>query len=173
MQETPADVDEAIRLYDLSLRFAPDYAPALNGLIAIYAARLFQPERALPLADRLLESQPEATESWVRYAGVNLMVAERLDGQEKSDEARTHYERAMEAYEEALRRDPTRGEIYAPLGSIYQRLGLDHKLDSLFELWGRRAPEDFEDALDDARAYEEQRSQSGRQGGQTGTPGGR
>ncbi len=176
MQETPPDVDEAIRLYSLSLKFAPDYAPALNGLIAIYAARLLQPERALPLADRLLESQPEATESWVRYAGVNLMVAERLDGQEKPDEARTHFERAMEAYEEALRRDPTRGEIYAPLGSIYQRLGLEQKLDSLFELWGRRAPEDFEDALEDAKAYEERRSQTkgqGGQSGQTGTPGGR
>ena len=150
MQQSPANVDEAIRLYDLALKFAPEYGPALNGLIAIYAARLYQPERALPLAERLIAAQPENQEVWVRYGGVNLMIAERLERQDKPNEATPHYEQAMAAYERVLRKNPERPEIYPALLSIYQRFALDDKLNSLIELWRQYAPEDFRAASEGA-----------------------
>ncbi len=154
MQKVPPDVDEAVRLYEIGLKFAPDYAPALNGLVAIYAIRLHDPERALPIVTRLVASQPEPVESWIRYAGVNLMIAEKLERDQQSEEARPYYLDAMEAYEVALAKEPGRGEVYAPLGTIYQQLGEEQKLTNLLELWGRQAPEDFDAALQDAREFE-------------------
>jgi len=143
MQRAAPDVDEAIRLYTLALKFAPDYAPALNGLIAIYAARLLQPEKAVPLVERLLASQPDATESWVRYGGVHLMVAEQLERQGRVDEAQPYFEKALDAYELALGREPGRSELYTPLLSIYQRFGENQKSEALLAQWERSAPEDL------------------------------
>jgi len=143
MQEAPPDVDEAIRLYNLALKFAPDYGPALNGLIAIYAVKMMQPEKALPLAERLLEAQPERTETWIRYGGVHLMIGERLD-REGREEAVGHFEESVRAYEHALRMEPDRRELYPPLLSMYRRLGRTKELNSLMDLWGRYAPDQLE-----------------------------
>jgi tetratricopeptide (TPR) repeat protein len=151
MQKTDANTDEAIRFYELARRFAPDYGPALNGLIAIYAARLYQPEKALPLAELLLASQPELTEAWVRYAGVNLMIAERFERNEKSEEAMPHYDKAMRAYEVALTREPDRAELYAPLATIYRRLGEEQKYRELLDLLGRNAPDNIKSQIDSLR----------------------
>ena len=152
MQKSPPEVDEAIRLYDIALGFAPEYGPALSGLIAIYAARLYQPEKALPLAERFLASQPENVESWLRYAGVNLMVGEKAEQAGRTDEAETYFRSAMEAYEHALRRAPERRTIYPALLSIYQRLGEEQKLDQLVDLWRRYAPEDFRESVEERPA---------------------
>lgn len=144
MQKVPPDTEEAIRLYDLALKFAPDYGPALNGLIAIYAVKMMQPERALPLAERLLEAQPERLESWIRYGGVHLMIAERLERQGNSEEASENYRESIWAYEEALAREPDRRELYPPLFSMYQRMNMTRELNSLLDLWNRYAPEDLQ-----------------------------
>lgn len=149
MQASPPEVDEAIRLYGIALKFAPDYGPALNGLIAIYAARLYEPERALPLAERLLASQPDNVESWIRYAGVNLMIGEKEEQAGRPEEAEAYYRSAMEAYEHALRRAPERRTIYPALFSIYQRLGEEQKLDQLLDVWRRYAPEDFRELTEE------------------------
>ena len=147
MQESPPDVDEAIRLYEIALKFAPEYGPALNGLIAIYAARLYEPERALPLAEMLLATQPDNIETWIRYAGVNLMVGEKKEAAGEVDEAEPYFRSAMEAYERALRRTPERSMIYPALFSIYQRLDEQQKLEQLIDVWQRYAPEDFRETV--------------------------
>jgi tetratricopeptide (TPR) repeat protein len=144
MQQTPTKTDEAIRLYELALKFAPEYGPALNGLIAIYAVKMMQPERALPLAERLLQAQPERLETWIRYGGVHLMIAEGLTQEGSQAEAQGHFESAIWAYEEALAREPDRRELYPPLLSMYQKLNMTRKLNSLLDLWGRYYPEDIQ-----------------------------
>jgi hypothetical protein len=151
MQQARPDTDEAIRLYNLALKFAPNYGPALNGLIAIYAARLFEPEKALPLAERLLADQPDNLEVWIRYAGVNLMLAEQLERRGDVDEAMPHFRTAMEYYEEALRREPERSELYPALLSVYQRLGYEQRINELIDVWGRYAPDDLRAILGRAR----------------------
>ncbi|MCK4410464.1 MAG: hypothetical protein KAW67_10275, partial [Candidatus Eisenbacteria sp.] len=150
MQTRPIDADEAIRLYNLALKFAPRYGPALNGLIAIYAVHKMQPEKALPLAERLMESQPERVETWVRYGGVHLMIGERLDRNGKEVEALTHFEETVRSYEHALSLEPDRRELYPPLLSVYRRLGRTRELNSLMDLWGRYAPEELQGLLESA-----------------------
>ncbi len=152
MAKTPPNVGEAVRLYDISLKFAPNYTPALNGLVAIYAARLYQPEKALPLAERVVTSQPDNMDGWIRYGGVNLMMAEKIEMQGNADEALPYYETARDAYEIALRKVPDRSDIYPALLSIYQRLGDEAKLDRLVELWQRYAPEEFRQAVEEGMA---------------------
>lgn len=152
MQESPPDVDEAMRLYDIALKFAPEYGPALNGLIAIYAARLYAPERALPLAERLLASQPENIETWIRYAGVNLMIGEKEEQAGRSEEAETYFRDAMSAYEHALRVAPERRTVYPALFSIYERFDEKQKLERLLDLWRRYAPEDFRESVREIQA---------------------
>ncbi len=133
--QDPQKTDEAIMLYTRALKFAPDYGPALNGLVAIYAARLLQPEKALPFADRLVASQPNLMEAWVRYGGVHLMLAEGFQRSGETEAARPHYEIAMEAYEHVLNREPRRRDLYPPLMTIYQTMGKADKLNSLMEMW--------------------------------------
>ena len=152
MQNPPPDVEEAMRLYEIALKFAPTYGPALNGLIAIYAVRLYQPEKAVPLAERLLEAQPENTESWVRHGGVHLMVAEDLKRSGRREEARPHYETALASYEEALRREPERNEIYPAVLTIYEELGMSDRVDWLLGLWQRYDPEGLRRAMGDAQS---------------------
>ncbi|MBM3307904.1 MAG: DUF2723 domain-containing protein [Candidatus Eisenbacteria bacterium] len=143
--------EEAIRYYDISLRFAPDYSPALNGLIAIYAVGLRQPEKALPLVDQLIAAQPGDDEAWIRFGGVHLMMAERLDMAGQTEQATRHYEEAMRGYERLLGRSASRREIYPPLVAIYERLGQQQKLDGVLDLWQRYAPDDFQQALEYGR----------------------
>ena len=144
MQSTPIDAEEAVRLYNIALKFAPDYGPALNGLIAIYAVHMMQPDKALPLAEKLLEAQPDRIETWVRYGGVHMMIGERLERSGGTAGALPHLEEAVRAYEHALSQEPERTELYAPLLSMYQRLGRTRELNSLLDLWGRYAPEDLQ-----------------------------
>lgn len=151
MQDQPQRFEEAIRQYSIGLKFAPDYAPALNGLVAIYAVGLHQPENALPYAARLIEVQPDEDDAWIRFGGVHLMLAERLDDSGQTNEATPHYEEALRGYEHVLNRTTSRPDVYAPLVAIYQRLGQQQKLDQLLELWQRYAPEDFKRALDYGR----------------------
>jgi len=139
----PPNLEEAIRLYELGLKFADDYAPALNGLVSIYAARLYQPMKALTYAEKVVEARPDSWDGWIRYGGVNLMVAEKLEMRGDVDEATEYFTKAMEAYETALRRVPERADIYPALLAIYQRLGEDDRLDRLIDLWQRYAPDDF------------------------------
>lgn len=155
MEKSPPNVEEAIRLYDISLKFAPDYLPALNGLVAIYAARLYQPVKALPYAQQVVTSQPDNMDGWIRYGGVNLMIAEKVEMQGDADGALSYYRTAMDAYELALRKTPDRSDIYPALLSIYQRLGEDTKLDRLIELWQRYAPDDFKRAVEEGMARQE------------------
>ncbi len=138
--QNPEQTDEAIRLYTLALKFAPDYGPALNGLVAIYAARLLQPHLALPFAERLVESQPDLIEAWVRFGGVHLMIAEGYDRQNKPDEARPHFEKAVEAYEYVLAREPDRYDVYAALMTGYQKLGMADRVNNLMEMWQMYGP---------------------------------
>jgi hypothetical protein len=159
MQKARPDADEAIRLYNIALKFAPTYGPALNGLVAIYAARLFQPEKALPYAERLLADQPDNVEVWIRYGGVNLMIAEQLDRAGQVDEAMPRFRTAVEYYERALRREPTRTELYPALLSVYQRLGYEQKVNELIDVWGRYAPDDLRMML--GRAREAQMEEEG------------
>jgi tetratricopeptide (TPR) repeat protein len=147
MQTPPIDASEAVRLYNIALKFAPSYGPALNGLIAIYAVHMMQPEKALPLAEKLLEAQPERVETWVRYGGVHLMIGERVTDEA---EALGHFEEAVRAYEHALSQEPERRELYAPLMTMYQRLGRTRELNSLLDLWGRYAPEELEALMESA-----------------------
>lgn len=144
MQSSPPDTEEAVRLYNLALKFAPEYGPALNGLIAIYAVRLRQPERALPLAEILLETQTERIESWVRYGGVHLMIGEALERDGNLEEAMPHYEEAVRAYEYALSKEPERSELYPPLLTLYQKMNRTRELNSLLDLWGRYAPDQLQ-----------------------------
>ncbi len=139
--QDPEQTDEAIRLYTIALKFAPNYGPALNGLVAIYAARLLQPNLALPFAERLVESQPELVEGWVRYGGVHLMIAEALARQNQADEARPHFEEAVEAYEYVLAREPERYDVYAALMTAYQQLGMADRVNNLMEMWQMYGPE--------------------------------
>ncbi len=138
--QDPDRTDEAIMLYSTALKFAPDYGPALNGLVAIYAARLLQPDMALPFAERLIASQPTLPEAWVRYGGVHLMLAEGFQRQGSTEEAAPHYDIAMEAYEYVLNMDPQRYDLYPPLLTIYQTLGKADKLNNLMEMWRMYAP---------------------------------
>jgi len=138
--QDPEQTDEAIRLYTLALKFAPDYGPALNGLVAIYAARLIQPHMALPFAERLVESQPELVEGWVRYGGVHLMIAEGYQRQNQVEEARPHFEEAVDAYEYVLSRDPERIDVYAALMTAYQHLGMADRVNNLMEMWQMYGP---------------------------------
>jgi tetratricopeptide (TPR) repeat protein len=147
MQARPPDVEEAMKLYQIALKFAPTYGPALNGLIAIYAVRMYEPERALPLVERLLESQPQNTESWVRHGGVYLMVAEELKREGRREEAKPYYQTALGSYEEALRREPERREIYPAVLTIYEELGLEDRIDRLLGLWQRYDPEGLQQAI--------------------------
>lgn len=140
--QDPEQTDEAIRLYTLALKFAPNYGPALNGLVAIYAARLLQPHMALPFAERLVESQPELIEAWVRYGGVHLMIAEGYARQNQSDEAQPHFEEAVEAYEYVLGREPERLDVYAALMTAYQYLGMADRVSNLMEMWQMYGPAD-------------------------------
>ncbi len=147
MQSPPVDVGEAVRLYNLALKFAPQYGPALNGLIAIHAVHMRDPDTALPLAERLLAAQPERTETWVRYGGVHLMIGERLEREGNQAEAVKHFEESIRAYEYALTREPDRQELYPPLLSMYQRLNRTRELNSLLDLWDRYAPEDLKNMI--------------------------
>jgi tetratricopeptide (TPR) repeat protein len=140
--QDPDRTDEAIMLYTRALKFAPDYGPALNGLVALYAARLLQPEKALPFAERLVASQPDLMEAWVRYGGVHLMLAEGFQRHGETEEAQPHYEIAMEAYEHVLNMEPQRYDLYPPLLTIYQTLGKADKLNSLMEMWRMYGPTD-------------------------------
>jgi tetratricopeptide (TPR) repeat protein len=151
MQEDPPRIDEAINYYSIGLKFAPDYGPALNGLVAIYAVGLHQPEKALPFAARLIEVQPNEDDAWIRFGGVHLMLAERFDESGQTKDATAHYEEAMRGYEQVLNRTTSRSDVYAPLVAIYQRLGQQQKLDQLLELWQRYAPDDFQRALEFGR----------------------
>ena len=148
MHADPPDVEEAIRLYELSLKFAPHYGPALNGLIAIYAARYVEPEKALPYAEMLLEAQPTLPDSWIRYGGVHLMMAEKLEGLGRVGDAMPHFEEGMRAYEHALEIDTRHREIYRPLLSIYQKLGLTEKFNALLDRWQREAPDEIRAIID-------------------------
>jgi tetratricopeptide (TPR) repeat protein len=152
MQEQPPVFDEAIRDYSIGLKFAPNYGPALNGLVAIYAVGLHQPEKALPYAERLIEAQPSEDDAWIRFGGVHLMLAERLDDAGQTEQATAHYEEALRGYEHVLNRSASRTDVYAPLVAIYQRLGQQQKLDQLLELWQRYAPEEFQQALEYGRS---------------------
>ena len=154
MQSRPIDADEAVRLYNLALKFAPNYGPALNGLIAIYAVHMMQPERALPLAERLLEAQPEHVETWVRYGGVHMMIGERLDREGKEVEALAHFQETVRSYEHALSQEPDRRELYGPLLSIYRRLDMTREINSLLDLWGRYAPEELQSLMESGAARE-------------------
>ena len=158
MQADPPRVDEALEHYTIGLRFAPEYGPALNGLVAIYAVSLRQPETALPFAQTLVETQPGVDDSWIRFGGVHLMIGERLDQEGKGDEATPHYEEALKAYEYVLKRSPEKPEIYPPLLAIYQRLNREQQLNDLLELWQRYAPDDFQRALDYGRSRGEART---------------
>jgi len=144
--QDPEQTDEAIRLYTIALKFAPNYGPALNGLVAIYAARLLQPELALPFAERLVESQPDLIEAWVRYGGVHLMMAEGLARQNRADEAKPHFEEAVEAYEYVLGRDPERYDVYAALMTAYQQLGMADRVNNLMEMWQMYGPDNAGDS---------------------------
>jgi len=144
MQDQPPRFQEAIGHYMVALKFAADYGPALNGLVAIYAVGLRQPEKALPYADQLIVAQPEEEDSWIRFGGVNLMVAERLDDAGQAERALEHYEKALSGYEHVLDRNASRPEIYPPLLAIYQRLGMQEKENQIVDLWQRYAPQDFE-----------------------------
>ena len=148
MQSRPLNAEEAVRLYNLALKFAPRYGPALNGLIAIYAVHMMQPEKALPLAERLMEAQPERVETWVRYGGVHLMIGERLDRDGREVEALTHFEETVRSYEHALSMEPDRRELYPPLLSMYRKLGRTRELNSLLDLWGRYAPEELQGLME-------------------------
>jgi lipopolysaccharide biosynthesis regulator YciM len=77
----------------------------------------------------------------VRYGGVHLMIGERVTDEA---EALAHFEEAVRAYEHALSQEPERRELYAPLMTMYQRLGRTRELNSLLDLWGRYAPEELE-----------------------------
>ena len=149
-QSDPPDVDEALRLYRLGLKFSPDYTPSLNGLVAIYAARLYQPELALPYAERLVELQPQNSDTWIRYAGVHLMLAEKLERKGQLDEAEGHYDEAIRTYERVLSANPQEPGIYPTLLRIYQNLGLDQEFDRVLELWQRYLPEEYRAALEAA-----------------------
>jgi hypothetical protein len=151
MQGESPDAEEAMRLYNIALNFAPNYTPALNGLIAIYAAHYLDPDRALPLARQLVETQPQFTESWVRYGGVQTMLAEKLEREGRAAEARPHLEEAAMAYEQALKGEPERAQLYPALASVYQKLGYADKLTSLVEQWRQHAPQSFRAALDASR----------------------
>ena len=148
MQTPPVQTEEAIRLYNIALKFAPEYGPALNGLIAIYAVQMMQPEKALPLAERLLVAQPERIETWVRYGGVHLMIGERDERSGRDAEALAHFEESVRAYEHALSQEPERRELYAPLLSMYQKLGRTRELNSLLDLYGRYAPEELQSLME-------------------------
>ena len=139
--QDPEQTDEAIRLYTIALKFAPNYGPALNGLVAIYAARLLQPHLALPFAERLVASQPELIEAWVRYGGVHLMIAEGLARQNQNEEATPHFEEAVEAYEHVLAREPERYDVYAALMTAYQQLGMADRVNNLMEMWQMYGPD--------------------------------
>ncbi|MBD3348056.1 MAG: DUF2723 domain-containing protein [Candidatus Eisenbacteria bacterium] len=154
--EQPPDIEEAIRLYELALKFGDDYAPALNGLVSIYAARLYQPMKALPYAERVIRARPESWDAWIRYGGVNLMAAEKIEMRGNAEDAREYYRTAMDAYERALRRVPERPDIYPALLAIYQRLGEESKLERLIDLWQRYAPEDFKRSVESGMARERQ-----------------
>lgn len=154
MQAPPIDAEEAVRLYNIALKFAPDYGPALNGLIAIYAVHMRQPEKALPLAERLLEAQPERIETWVRYGGVHLMIGERIERSGDSAGALPHFEETVRAYEYALSQEPESSELYAPLLSMYQKLGRTRELNSLLDLWGRYAPDELQALIESGAGQE-------------------
>lgn len=149
-QSDPPDVEEAIRLYEIALRFAPDYAPSLNGLVAIYAARLYQPERALPYVQKLVGVQPDSPEAWIRYAGVHLMMAEKLERQGELDEAGSYYDEAVETYERILRMNPQEPGVYPTLLTIYQRLGRNDSFERTLQLWQRYLPEEYRAAIEAA-----------------------
>jgi tetratricopeptide (TPR) repeat protein len=140
MQDPEPDIEEAIELYQRALNFAPSYRPALNGLIAILAARCREPERALPYAERLLASHPDDTAAQVRFAGIHLMIANQLEDEGRTEEIRSYLKVAMSSYEDtlegaegALVGSARRDEIVPVLVSIYERLGLDEKAQSLEE----------------------------------------
>jgi hypothetical protein len=135
MQDPRPDLEEAVDLYHLALRFAPTYRPALNGLIAILAARYLEPERALPYAEQLISAYPDDLKSQIRFAGVHLMIAEELEREGESQKARTHLETAMFSYEDALEHEPGNAEVVPVLVSIYEKLGLEEKARSLKESW--------------------------------------
>jgi hypothetical protein len=166
MQDQPPRFQEAIAHYMMGLKFSPEYGPALNGLVAIYAVALREPEKALPYADLLTVSMPQEDDSWIRFAGVNLMVAERLDDAGQTDRALEHYEKALTGYEHVLGRNATRPEIYPPLLAIYQRLGMQEKESQIIDLWRRYAPQDYERVIQQYGRGEAGRAQPG--GGQAG-----
>jgi tetratricopeptide (TPR) repeat protein len=157
----PPNVEEAIRLYEMALKFAEDYGPALNGLVSIYAARLYQPMKALPYAERVVKSQPDSWDGWIRYGGVNLMIAEKFEMRDEVDDAMNYYKTAMDAYEVALKRVPERPDIYPALLAIYQKLGEDSKLERLVDLWQRYAPDDFRRSVESGMAAQRRMDQEG------------
>ena len=161
----PPNLDEAIRLYELALKFADDYSPALNGLVSIYAARLYQPMKALPYAEKVITEQPESWDAWIRYGGVNLMAAEKLEMRDDADEAMQYYRTAMNAYELALRRVPERPDIYPALLAVYQRLGEEVKLERMIDLWQRYAPDDFRRSVEAGMARQRESEETARQPG--------
>jgi hypothetical protein len=79
------------------------------------------------------------------------MLAEQLERNGQVDEATPHFRVAMQYYEQAIRREPTRTELYPALLSIYQRLGYEQKVNDLIDVWGRYAPEDLRSMLGRAR----------------------
>jgi hypothetical protein len=60
----------------------------------------------------------------------------------------------VEYYEEALRREPERAELYPALLSVYQRLGYEEKINDLIDVWGRYAPDDLRSMIGRAREAE-------------------
>jgi hypothetical protein len=161
MQDQPPRFQEAIGHYMTALKFAPDYGPGLNGLVAIYAVGLRQPEKALPYADQLIVAQPGEQDSWIRFGGVNLMVAERLDDAGQAERALEHYEKALTGYEHVLDENASRPEIYPPLLAIYQRLGMQEKENQVLDLWQQYAPQDFERMMQYSRETGAGRSGAG------------
>jgi len=54
----------------------------------------------------------------------------------------------VRAYEHALSQEPERRELYAPLLSMYQKLGRTRELNSLLDLYGRYAPEELQSLME-------------------------
>ena len=79
------------------------------------------------------------------------MIAERLERNGQVDQAMPHFRTAVEYYEQALRKEPRRAELYPALLSIYQMLGYEHKVNDLIDVWGRYAPDDLRTMLGRAR----------------------
>jgi tetratricopeptide (TPR) repeat protein len=133
MREPEPDIEEAIRLYGLALLFAPDYGPALNGLIAIHAVRRRDPQSALPYAERLINGSSDNPTTLTRFAGVHLMIAEELEGEGREEEARPYLEISEANYGKVLAEEPQNEEIAEVLKRVREKLGREEDTRTLGE----------------------------------------